>query len=196
MPRVIPTYKEDAKKRIIQEALAEFKEKGYFQSTVDGIAKRLGVSHGTIYQYFSSKEDLFAAVFSGGPENLRSMIWGKSIEDLIENPDEVFAKMATRANALLFVEFLAEASRNPDFQKIARENIKQFNVVIQDMIKPKKGSKQSKEDVERFNNTAIALGLLYNGMLLWLAAGFPEADVRNTWADLLKLFLRPLLKTA
>jgi AcrR family transcriptional regulator len=195
MPRVIPTYKEDAKRKIIQEALAEFKEKGYFQSTMDGIAKRLGVSHGTIYQYFPSKEDLFAAVYSGGPENLRTMISGKSVQDFLEQPDEVFGKMATRANALLFVEFLAEASRNPAFQKIARDNIKQFNIVIQDMIKPRKGVKQSKEDIEKFNNTAIALGLLFNGMLLWLAAGVPEAEVRKTWADLLKVILGPLLKS-
>jgi AcrR family transcriptional regulator len=195
MPRVIPTYKEDAKRKIIQEALAEFKEKGYFQSTMDGIAKRLGVSHGTIYQYFRSKEDLFAAVYSGGPENLRTMISGKSVQDFLEQPDEVFGKMATRANALLFVEFLAEASRNPAFQKIARDNIKQFNIVIQDMIKPRKGVKQSKEDIEKFNNTAIALGLLFNGMLLWLAAGVPEAEVRKTWADLLKVILGPLLKS-
>jgi AcrR family transcriptional regulator len=196
MPRVIPTYKEDAKKKIIQVALAEFKEKGYFQSTMDGIAKRLGVSHGTIYQYFPSKEDLFAAVYSGGPENLRTMISGKSAEDFLREPDEIFGKMATKANAMLFVEFLAEASRNQNFQKIARDNIRQFNVVIQDMIKPRKGTKQSKEDAERFSNTGIALGLIFNGMLLWLAAGVPEAEVRKTWADLLKLILGPLLKSS
>jgi len=61
MPKVVPEYKEEAKSRILDVANKVFAEKGYHEATMDDIAKRLGVSKGAIYLYFSSKEDLFEA---------------------------------------------------------------------------------------------------------------------------------------
>src|SRR5260370_31337916 len=63
MPKVVPEYKEAAKSRILDAANRVFAEKGYHEATMDDIAKRLGVSKGAIYLYFSSKEDLFDAMF-------------------------------------------------------------------------------------------------------------------------------------
>jgi AcrR family transcriptional regulator len=40
-----------------------FAEKGYTGSTVADIAVRAGIGKGTIYEFFSNKEDLFFAVF-------------------------------------------------------------------------------------------------------------------------------------
>jgi len=59
MPKVVPEYKEEAKSRILDAANKVFAEKGYHEATMDDIAKRLGVSKGAIYLYFSSKEDLY-----------------------------------------------------------------------------------------------------------------------------------------
>jgi AcrR family transcriptional regulator len=43
--------------------MAEFKERGFHSARVDDVVKRAGVSHGTFYLYFASKEDLFKALF-------------------------------------------------------------------------------------------------------------------------------------
>jgi AcrR family transcriptional regulator len=47
---------------IIGAAFEEFKQKGYAATRLDDVAKRVGVSKGTIYLYFSNKEELFRAV--------------------------------------------------------------------------------------------------------------------------------------
>lgn len=47
-------------------ALELFVEKGFAASRLDEIAARAGVSKGTVYLYFSSKEDLFKAVVREG----------------------------------------------------------------------------------------------------------------------------------
>jgi TetR/AcrR family fatty acid metabolism transcriptional regulator len=52
--------------QIIEAAVAEFASKGYFASDVAAIAKKAGVAKGTIYNYFSSKEDLFMGVVRTG----------------------------------------------------------------------------------------------------------------------------------
>lgn len=59
MPKVIPEYKEEAKKRIIEAALEVFCRKGYRATKMNDIAKELGISKGAIYTYFKNKDDLF-----------------------------------------------------------------------------------------------------------------------------------------
>jgi len=62
MPRVVPEYKEEAKNRIVSAANQVFAEKGYRQATMDDVAKKIGVSKGTLYLYFASKEELFEEI--------------------------------------------------------------------------------------------------------------------------------------
>jgi len=47
---------------IVEAALDLFVEKGFAATRMDEIAKRAGVTKGTVYLYFPSKEDLFRAV--------------------------------------------------------------------------------------------------------------------------------------
>ena len=54
--------KEDRPADIVAAALALFTEKGFAAARLDEIARRAGVSKGTLYLYFDSKEALFRAV--------------------------------------------------------------------------------------------------------------------------------------
>lgn len=56
MPKVVPEYKELAKKKIIKAAYALFEEKGYHSTSMDDIAAEVGVSKASLYSYFKSKE--------------------------------------------------------------------------------------------------------------------------------------------
>ena len=47
---------------IIDAALALFTEKGFSATRLDDVAKRAGISKGTLYLYFDSKEKIFQAV--------------------------------------------------------------------------------------------------------------------------------------
>ena len=51
---------------LLAAALELFTERGYAATRLDEVAKRAGVSKGTVYLYFSSKEDLFKAVVREG----------------------------------------------------------------------------------------------------------------------------------
>lgn len=53
----------DKRPRLVDAACAVFAEKGYASTRVADIAKRAGVGKGTVYEYFSSKEELLFAVF-------------------------------------------------------------------------------------------------------------------------------------
>ena len=53
---------EERPREICAAALEVFAEKGFAAAKLDEIARRAGVSKGTLYLYFKDKEDLFRAV--------------------------------------------------------------------------------------------------------------------------------------
>lgn len=54
--------KEDRPSEILSAALKAFSDKGFAATKLDNVAKEAGVSKGTLYLYFDSKEALFKAV--------------------------------------------------------------------------------------------------------------------------------------
>lgn len=50
---------ENKRDRIISEAVKEFADKGYASANVNYIAKSAGISIGSLYKYFPTKDDLF-----------------------------------------------------------------------------------------------------------------------------------------
>ncbi|BBK32091.1 TetR family transcriptional regulator [Stella humosa] len=54
--------KEARPSEIVDAALAAFAERGYAATRLDDVAERAGIGKGTLYLYFSSKEELFKAV--------------------------------------------------------------------------------------------------------------------------------------
>lgn len=61
-PRRRQRRKEDRPGEIIAAAMAEFAERGFGPTRMDDVARRAGVSKGTLFVYFPGKEDLFRAV--------------------------------------------------------------------------------------------------------------------------------------
>ena len=63
--------KEARPQELLQSALTLFVEKGFAATRIDEVAQQAGVSKGTLYLYYPSKEDLFKAVVR---QNLSSLI--------------------------------------------------------------------------------------------------------------------------
>jgi AcrR family transcriptional regulator len=55
---------EESRARIVEAALALFREKGYDETTMRAVAERAGVALGSAYYYFQSKEDLLQAYYA------------------------------------------------------------------------------------------------------------------------------------
>lgn len=57
--------KTEAKRQeILKAATAEFSQRGFHETTLDDVAKRMGSSKATIYNYFRSKGELFGAMLA------------------------------------------------------------------------------------------------------------------------------------
>ncbi|RTQ87945.1 TetR/AcrR family transcriptional regulator [Lysinibacillus telephonicus] len=62
------------KETIMQVASNLFAQKGYEYTSVDEIAKECGISKGSFYKYFPSKEDLLIEVFKEMPSGLKMFL--------------------------------------------------------------------------------------------------------------------------
>jgi len=90
--------------QILEAAFEEFAQKGFADARLEDVARRIGVTKGTIYLYFNSKVDLFKAMvlstaqpifdqvegvvasYDGSPtELLRSLLLG-AYEDMLGDP--------------------------------------------------------------------------------------------------------------
>ena len=79
-----------SKEAILEATLEVFRERGYEGTTVPAIAERLGISQGTLYNYFPSKEKLlFACARSAGTPGaiftkLRSEVGERPVGEMLE----------------------------------------------------------------------------------------------------------------
>jgi len=72
--------REERRAQILDAALAIFAQKGLHDTRVSEIAARAGVSQGTVYWYFKSKEELFSAVFQDRVEALFQPVFVAAVD--------------------------------------------------------------------------------------------------------------------
>lgn len=102
--------KTDARRRaIVDAAWAAFKENGFERATMSDISERAGGSKATLYSYFKSKDELFAA----------------ALEQVIrERSEEMFARIGgggdLRTRLLEFARFYMEVRLSRDLIGVSR----------------------------------------------------------------------------
>jgi len=189
MPKVVPEYKEEAKNRILEAANRVFAEKGYHEATMDDIAKRLGVSKGAIYLYFSSKEDLFEAMCKTAPQAFKEILYSSFGNEAnpIQSATQFFDKMLklSASNPGLSFEILSEASRNSGLKRILRQNHEEYEQVLTGFLAEGRKRKivGNNLDIRPLANALIAL---WNGLETLLVSGLPIDEARRAWLEALK----------
>lgn len=78
----------DTKDMIVDAALRLFAEGGYAETSMSSIAEEAGVSKGTLYLYFSSKEEMFRGIMETGFEAMLKQVGSlvkmdRSVKDLV-----------------------------------------------------------------------------------------------------------------
>jgi len=81
---VVPLRRErrpdERPRELIDAALSVFAERGYHNTRLDDVAEAAGVTKGTIYHYFDTKEDLLLNVI----EHYQTLAFGR-VEDVLQN---------------------------------------------------------------------------------------------------------------
>jgi len=65
---------EEKKLMILQTAISEFASQGFDHANINIIAEKAGISVGSLYKYFGSKQDLFLVTIHQGTEVLKTIL--------------------------------------------------------------------------------------------------------------------------
>src|SRR2546423_12012928 len=122
--------KEARPQEILDAALKLFAEKGFAAARMDDVARRAGVTKGTIYLYFPSKEELFKslvrAAIGGTLEQVTAYAEayeGSARDLLVSVLRTIGTVMRTSDRIVLPKIILAEAGHLPDLARFYRFEI-------------------------------------------------------------------------
>jgi AcrR family transcriptional regulator len=122
--------KEARPQELLAAALHLFVERGFAATRLDDVAKAAGVSKGTLYLYFSSKEDLFKTVVEesvipmiGAAEEMISQFEGTTEELLKLVMYTWWESMGTTSLSGLPKLMMAEAGNFPEVAKYYQEEV-------------------------------------------------------------------------
>jgi AcrR family transcriptional regulator len=83
MPKISQAQRDARQRQILDAALACFSEDGFHQTGMADIVKRSGLSHGAVYLYFQSKDDIIEAL---AVDRHRQEAILSSVTDHVEDP--------------------------------------------------------------------------------------------------------------
>lgn len=191
MPKVLPEYKEEAKKRIICAALEVMKTKGYSSTTMEDIAAYMGVSKGAIYLYFKSRDELLAAFVrkmqKKNYETAKRIFPKATPLDAWTSLFDQYINMDCQYNALFF-EIIAISARNKTVMEIFSSGIMEgiryatLGVVDQE----KKGLISPCADPR---SVAVAITSMFIGMRSLVILGMEREEIRRQWQDIGRVLL-------
>ena len=116
--------KEERRKQILEAALTVFSQKGFHATNVSDVAAQAGVSQGTIYWYFESKEDLFTAALLSffedfGQEMVATLDACESASEKLHALGKTMEDFAEGAAGMLML-FLGYWASTPNREEVGR----------------------------------------------------------------------------
>ena len=169
-----PNVTQERKFQILNAAEGVFTKKGLDVARMDDIAEETGLSKGTLYLYFKSKDDLIIAIldriFEGvfkqmdaRKDNLLSAT--EAISQFTEEAIRDYKKML-RLMPVAY-EFLALAFRNKTVQKALKQYFRHYMDMLVPIIQRGIDSGEFRQVDAR--EVAIAAAAIYEGtVLLWV----------------------------
>jgi AcrR family transcriptional regulator len=169
-----PNVSDERKYQILNAAEEVFTKKGFDLARMDDIAEETGLSKGTLYLYFKSKDELIIAILDRIFEGIFKQLAARKNSEL--SAAEAIAQFTEEAirdyKRMMRIipiayEFLALAFRNKTVQKALQQYFRHYMDVLVPLIQ--RGIDNGEFRHVNPEEVAIAAGAIYEGtMLLWV----------------------------
>lgn len=187
---------DDRRKQILAAAEACFARHGFHQTSMQEVCREAGLSPGSVYRYFRSKDAIIAALVEENRENARQ--WFAELDrapdlfaGLVRLADEVLAEINDPACGSLFFECTAEAMRNPRVADAVRRGDREVVAGLTAFLMRGQAARQIDPQLDP-RQAAEALIALVDG-LTWRKFLDPAVDTPG-FADTVKVLLERFLK--
>ena len=169
-----PDISELRRNQILDAATQVFVRQGFQHARMDDIVEESGLSKGTLYWYFKSKEDIINAIlrrlFAGDLEQLESLLQaeGTASERLVQlTNDRVIGLKRMSSLVPIIFEFYAVAVHQQWVKEFIGEYFKHFRTLLEELIQ--QGIDRGEFRHVNARNAAISFASLYEGLTLhWM----------------------------
>jgi AcrR family transcriptional regulator len=200
MPKISQSRRDSRRQQILQAALACFSDDGFHQTGMAAIVQRSGLSHGALYGYFASKDDIIEALAADRHQHETIM---NSVAQRTEDPIEGLRQLVLAyANWLndpaaipgrrVGVHGWAEALRNERVRACVVAGIDNPRATITTLVQRAQRSGQLSDELSA-DAIARSLIALFQGFVLQVTWG-ENIDIDACVAVLERLWggLRPI----
>jgi AcrR family transcriptional regulator len=185
MPRIISHYRDDARNEILRVGLEVLHEKGYCHTTMEEIARRLGVTKPALYRYFKNKDELIVESTKENHTRYRKIIDEPDqdhcpLESWLAIFDQVIGP--ARDPQSLYFEIISMSYRKDDLKTFSAQRMEEEVARTTAKIArwQEDGRITPRADARRL---ALALIGLFNGMRLQYLLGVEKEELREVWIE-------------
>ena len=175
--------REERRRQILEAALTVFTQKGFNAANVSDVAAGAGVSQGTIYWYFDSKEELFQAAilyaftdfgemtlgafqhYTTATEKLRAL--AQAMEDFADMAEGLF---------MLFLGYWASSDRREESAQVWVDLLRQYKDAVAGVIE--EGVRKGEFRPVDAEGLVWALLAAYDGLAAY-GMFIPEMDLKR-----------------
>jgi AcrR family transcriptional regulator len=200
VPKITETKREERRQQILDAALRCFSRDGFHGTTTADIVRESGVSQGTLYLYFSTKDDIVVALADDrhqGEVFLNAL--AQSEQDpiaglmlLVELYGKTLADQRRLDMRRVGIQGWAEALRNPRIHASVVEGFSTVRAAIVALIERGQAAGQVRPDVDP-DAAARAMTAVFQGLVLQLTWG--EAVDLSACGQLVRAMIRNCLLT-
>jgi AcrR family transcriptional regulator len=180
-PKLKPETLEERKTQILNAAWTCFTRQGYNNTTMDDIVAESGLSKGSLYWHFDSKDALFEAAVLAffnevGQEVFAALEQCETVSDKLRAAARGTVNLGRRAEGLfsLIVEFWARSDRREDVSRFWADVLVQYKEYFTAVIE--EGIQKGEFKVMDAGHLAWVLMAAYDGLAAYLML-MPDLDL-------------------
>lgn len=185
------------KKRIMEISRELYSRYSFRKTTMNDIARELGMTKSSIYYYFGNKEEIFNQLISSDIEK-----WKKELSDFVGRQDSVQEKLAAYITRKMeIVCSISDFYRSPIeeyhenfslIEKLRAETDKEEIGIIKEILG--EGNRQGVFNVQDIDMTALNMLNILKGLEHYYIGRKKGRNLKKTMENMVSLFLNGLIK--
>lgn len=172
--------KKEKKEQILIAAMQVFAKKGFTKTTISDIANAVGIGKGTVYEYFSNKEEIINHSFNFFVHTLELDFQEVLIQDIPANEKLVlildgfshFLDSGATEHVELMFDFWSESIKNKESKGLMFQEMNKFyhsyREIFADIIIEGMGDGSFKKNVNPRSIASMIVGALDGVMVQWI----------------------------
>jgi AcrR family transcriptional regulator len=172
MPKISDERRAERREQILEGARRCFADNGYERATVAKLEREIGLSRGAIFNYFSSKDDLFLALARSDNERLIRLWmekgWEATLREVVdEDPDWIG----------VYLEMSRRERTNPELRRLHRAQAEEdLAPALIEHVRAEQARGALRDDLPA-EKIAGFVSLVANGIAVQMGSGEPVRDV-------------------